>query len=138
MLKFVLMPKELIKLHHNPLSLSFTILNLARFFQFVKIVPPIYVKYLSTFRLVGKSLAFLDNIQAFFDPSKHFIEFSSHPEQPQGLPLCSIQSRAAKEKFRNQIQTAQYGTEVEAVKRIMWNLPPPAQGIRIGFRFEGW
>ena len=101
----------------------------------MKIALQIYVKYLSTSRHVEKTSSELDSqSKHVFDPIKHFIEFSSHPEQPQGLPLCSIQSRAAKEKFRNQIQTAQYGTEIEAVKRIMWNLPPPAQGIRFGFR----
>lgn len=59
---------------------------------------------------------------------QHYIEFSSHPDSGNGWPLCSIQSKASKERFRNQIETAKFGSPEEAIKRILWQLPPPAQG----------
>ena len=32
-----------------------------------------------------------------------------------------------KERYRTQLQRAQYGSRIDAIRRIMWNWPPPAQ-----------
>jgi len=59
---------------------------------------------------------------------QHYIEFSSHPDSTNGWQLCSIESKASKERFKTQVETAKFGSPEEAIKRILWQLPPPAQG----------
>ena len=62
---------------------------------------------------------------------QHYIEYSSHPETPKGWQLCTIQSKAARERFRNQVKTAKFGSPEAAIKRILWQLPPPAQASSV-------
>ena len=67
---------------------------------------------------------------------QHYIEFSSHPDPTNGWQLCSIQSKASRERFRNQVETAKFGSPEEAIKRILWQLPPPAQGNSVSVSFR--
>ena len=60
---------------------------------------------------------------------QNYLEQRTNPLTPAGLRLCSKESRAAKERYRTQLQRAQYGSRIDAIRRIMWNWPPPAQGI---------